>query len=274
LPRSKHRYNKSSENIDRWNAKNLTLMKKLYREMVMLNKIILCVCILSAVQLKSFPAIDSKIIDSFKKMVREASINEYDPGLFGDARIPTEEFSVLEDLIEKILDKSITSPTEDSTILIRFMLPNGLENAHKLFFDQKPDSLSDGLIKMRIAPLAKFNGNAQSARNFADTYLASLTKRINDDKQQLNTTKAFAATNNQNAINTINRYLTAAVLWELEKAVNGPSYQFDLAFDIVEAFKQDKYSKSLLQTSLYKEAVPHTAKNRLEQLSQALTSLL
>lgn len=224
-------------------------------------------------QLKSFPAIDSKIIDIFKAAIRDAKFTVYDSTVSDDDRITELIADKLYPLLERPVENTQKSDTDQATVLIRFILPNGLGNAHKLFFDQKADSLNDTLIKLQIAPLSKFNGDAKSARNFADSYLSSLTQRITTDKNLLNSVKAFAVTGQKTAIDTINRYLTAAVLWEIERAVNSPNDPYDLAFDIVESFKKDKYSKSLMQTALYKEALQHTAKNFLEQLSQALTKL-
>lgn len=235
--------------------------------------LIVYACILTTAQLKSFPAIDTGIIDIFKNAIRDANFNTYASELGDDARITTPIDEELYPLLEKPLEKEQKSATDQATILIRFILPNALTNAHAIFFDKKTSPLSDGLIANQIAPLSKFNGDKKTARNFVNSYLDSLAKRVTADKQLLNPTKAFAATGNTTAISTLNRYLSAAVLWELEKAVNGSNDPYDLALDIVETFKKDKSSNSLMQTSLYKEALPHTITDHLKNLSQALSAL-
>jgi hypothetical protein len=227
-------------------------------------KIRYLLCAIYLMQLSGLPAIDTSIIDTLKTAIRDTPFDSY----------KEDQFDIIkpEKIRDEFIEKFESSPNE-LAMLIRFIFPKGLVGARRKFLDKERDAINQNLIENVIAPLKKFSGNPQIAQKFVDTYLQNVEKRISEDKTFLKIIASSATFGEQSAIDTINRYLTAASLWELEKSLNGPHDSFDFALDISESFEKDTHSKNLMNTSLYQEAISHTIKNNLEQLVQALKGL-
>lgn len=124
--------------------------------------------------------------------------------------------------------------------------------------------------------------------NFFDKkFMNPLQEMVQNDLQSvLGPIKGFAVQDNPKAINAINRYLTGALLWNMEKAINSleeserhhepsdPNEIHTLAPLIIKALEQDsQYVTTLKKTLLYKEVTAAGLPQHLTKLNDSLAAL-